>query len=65
MARDLPYVTFGDSDKVQVDQGVVAIGQTRNLVPGGIVGAKQGSGEVSYFKAELGSPPFLKGGACR
>ena len=44
---DLPFVTFGDSDQVQVGQWVVAIGQPRNLaqsVTQGIISAKHRRG---------------------
>ncbi len=44
---DLPFVTFADSDQVQVGQWVVAIGQPRNLaqsVTQGIVSAKHRRG---------------------
>ena len=43
----LSYVTFGDSDKVQVGEWVVAIGQPRNLaqsVTQGIISAKHRTG---------------------
>jgi serine protease Do len=45
--KDLPYVTFGDSDQVKVGQWVVAIGQPRNLaesVTQGIISAKHRTG---------------------
>jgi len=43
----LPFVTFGDSDKVEVGEWVVAIGQPRNLmesVTQGIISAKHRQG---------------------
>jgi serine protease Do len=43
----LPYVTFGDSDKVQVGEWVVAIGHPRGLdqtVTQGIISAKHRTG---------------------
>jgi serine protease Do len=45
--KNLPFVTFGDSDQVQVGQWVVAIGQPRNLaqsVTQGIISAKHRTG---------------------
>jgi Do/DeqQ family serine protease len=45
--KQLPYVTFGDSDKVQVGQWVLAIGQPRGLsdtVTQGIISAKHRTG---------------------
>jgi serine protease Do len=47
VAGDLPYVTFGDSDKVEVGQWVVAIGHPRGLdqtVTQGIISAKHRQG---------------------
>jgi serine protease Do len=45
--KNLPFVTFGDSDQVEVGQWVVAIGQPRNLaqsVTQGIISAKHRTG---------------------
>jgi serine protease Do len=45
--KNLPFVTFGNSDQVQVGQWVVAIGQPRNLaesVTQGIISAKHRTG---------------------
>jgi serine protease Do len=45
--KNMPFVTFGDSDQVQVGQWVVAIGQPRNLaesVTQGIISAKHRTG---------------------
>jgi serine protease Do len=45
--KNLPFVTFGDSDQVQVGQWVVAIGQPRNLaesVTQGIISATHRTG---------------------
>jgi serine protease Do len=69
--RQLPHVTFGDSDQVQVGQWVVAIGQPRglsNTVTQGIISAKHRSGIMDpssyqdYLQTDAAINPGNSGG---
>jgi serine protease Do len=69
--KPLPHVTFGDSDKVQVGQWVVAIGQPRglsNTVTQGIISAKHRTGIMDpssyqdYLQTDAAINPGNSGG---
>jgi len=69
--RPLPHVTLGDSDKVQVGQWVVAIGQPRglsNTVTQGIISAKHRTGIMDpssyedYLQTDAAINPGNSGG---
>jgi serine protease Do len=69
--KELPHVTFGDSDKVQVGQWVVAIGQPRGLsdtVTQGIISAKHRTGVMNpssyqdYLQTDAAINPGNSGG---
>jgi serine protease Do len=69
--KPLPHVTFGDSDKVQVGQWVVAIGQPRgfsNTVTQGIISAKHRTGIMNpssyqdYLQTDAAINPGNSGG---
>jgi serine protease Do len=69
--KQLPHVTFGDSDKVQVGQWVVAIGQPRglsNTVTQGIISAKHRTGVMNpssyqdYLQTDAAINPGNSGG---
>jgi serine protease Do len=69
--KPLPHITFGDSDKVQVGQWVVAIGQPRglsNTVTQGIISAKHRTGIMNpssyqdYLQTDAAINPGNSGG---
>jgi serine protease Do len=69
--KQLPHITFGDSDKVQVGQWVVAIGQPRGLsdtVTQGIISAKHRTGVMNpssyqdYLQTDAAINPGNSGG---
>jgi serine protease Do len=69
--RPLPYVTFGDSDKVKVGEWVVAIGHPRGLdqtVTQGIISAKHRTGIMNpsnyqdYLQTDAAINPGNSGG---
>ncbi|MBI9042029.1 Do family serine endopeptidase [Lutibacter sp.] len=70
-AKDLPYVTFGDSDHIKVGEWVLAVGNPYNLtstVTAGIVSAKgrdlDGNGSVdSFIQTDAAVNPGNSGGA--
>jgi len=70
-AKNLPYVTFGDSDFIKVGEWVLAVGNPYNLtstVTAGIVSAKgrdlDGNGSVdSFIQTDAAVNPGNSGGA--
>lgn len=70
-AKNLPYVTFGDSDFIKVGEWVLAVGNPYNLtstVTAGIVSAKSrdldGNGSVdSFIQTDAAVNPGNSGGA--
>ncbi|SFS74963.1 Do family serine endopeptidase [Lutibacter maritimus] len=70
-AKDLPYVTFGDSDHIKIGEWVLAVGNPYNLtstVTAGIISAKgrdlDGNGSVdSFIQTDAAVNPGNSGGA--
>ncbi|WP_196893234.1 Do family serine endopeptidase [Aureivirga marina] len=70
-AKDLPYITFGDSDAVQVGEWVLAVGNPYNLtstVTAGIVSAKArdlhgNNSTESFLQTDAAVNPGNSGGA--
>ena len=70
-ASDLPYIVFGDSDKVKVGEWVLAVGNPYNLtstVTAGIISAKgrdlEGNNAIeSYLQTDAAVNPGNSGGA--
>jgi Do/DeqQ family serine protease len=70
-AKDLPFITFGDSDHIKVGEWVLAVGNPYNLtstVTAGIVSAKgrdlDGNGSVdSFIQTDAAVNPGNSGGA--
>lgn len=71
-SKDLPYITFGNSDAVKVGEWVLAVGNPYNLtstVTAGIVSAKgrdlQGNGGItdSFIQTDAAVNPGNSGGA--
>ncbi|MCL5128516.1 trypsin-like peptidase domain-containing protein [Algibacter sp. L4_22] len=68
--EDLPYVTFGDSDSVQIGEWVLAVGNPFNLtstVTAGIISAKSrdltGQSSQSFLQTDAAVNPGNSGGA--
>ncbi|MDN3665455.1 trypsin-like peptidase domain-containing protein [Algibacter miyuki] len=68
--EDLPYVTFGDSDSVQIGEWVLAVGNPFNLtstVTAGIISAKSrdltGKSSQSFLQTDAAVNPGNSGGA--
>ncbi len=70
-AKDMPYITFGDSDNLKVGEWVLAVGNPYNLtstVTAGIVSAKgrdlQGNSNIeSFIQTDAAVNPGNSGGA--
>jgi len=69
--ESLPHVTFGNSDKIEVGEKVVAIGHSQNLTPIvslGIIKAKHQTGIMyctscpEFFQTDAGDNPGISGG---
>lgn len=70
--KDLPYITFGDSDRLKVGEWVLAVGNPYNLtstVTAGIISAKgrdlEGNGDItdSFIQTDAAVNPGNSGGA--
>lgn len=70
--KDLPYITFGDSDRLKVGEWVLAVGNPYNLtstVTAGIISAKgrdlEGNGNItdSFIQTDAAVNPGNSGGA--